>query len=96
MFKGYDWAELLPHFGMEYDIELGEVQLADLQETITSWFGQDEPTDMIATLRQFLSALIVSKQELNYSAPIFQGLLEVEEPMTFCRYFALLLPEMWT
>jgi hypothetical protein len=60
------------------------------------WFGQDEPTEMIAALRQFLSALIESERELHYAAPLFEGLARIEEAYTFCQYFALLLPTMWT
>ena len=96
MFKGYDWVELLPRFGMAYDSELEQVQLFDLQETIISWFGQDEPTEMISALRAFLSALIESKQEFEYSAPLFEGLAQIEDAETFCKYFSILLPQMWT
>ena len=96
MFKGYDWTELLPLFGIEYDSELEQVQLFDLQETITSWFGQEGPTEMIASLHEFLAALIETKQEFEYSAPLFEGLAHIEDAETFCKYFAILLPQMWT
>jgi hypothetical protein len=96
MFKGHDWSELLPSFGMAYDSEHEAVQLDNLQTHITGWFGQDEPTEMIGSLRQFLSAPIESERELHYAATLFEGLAGIEDAHTFCQYFALLLPTMWT
>ncbi|MHC4733439.1 MAG: hypothetical protein ACYTDW_03130 [Planctomycetota bacterium] len=102
-YKGHDWTELLPVFGIEpacETIQMGQLddELHELEVRAGRDILTDEDGERICAMVEFLEALIAQEEQISYAAPVFEGLLKVaqEDVQTFLAYFRTLLPTMWT
>jgi hypothetical protein len=108
-FKGYEWEELAEYWAKKYsareldpapyeeEVE-GETELlAVLRKFIES--GSDDKerlAELAQDVRLFLEALEQEAEKIDYSAPIWHGLRQVEDDYTLLNFTHALLPYMWT
>ncbi|MGO4183012.1 hypothetical protein AB4Z17_17630 [Paenibacillus sp. TAF43_2] len=93
-FKGLDWTELAVKWGITVSNRNDDEILCDLDKRISYSVSLNEvlESNVIDDARKFLSSL--TKNEM-YKQPLFQGLLAIEDDLTFIKYFRVLLPHMW-
>lgn len=107
-FKGWDWTELVPVFGLEAEFEKSENVPASASLAAEVEFGErlaneirsyilrpeEEVKEIIIHLRAFLQKIIDC--ELGYDIPFWQGILNVEDDHTFLQIYAHNVTSMWT
>ncbi len=73
--------------------------LDEIREHIWDAFDdmrQELDMDVQNDMRLFLEELEMQAETICYQAPIWRGLLWIEDDFTFVQFFDLLLPEMLT
>lgn len=97
-FKGYDFTELLDHFGVEYDDKTEADDLSKLRAFLESHMqnAPDVTPQAVAVCREFLKAVTEQEKRYGYRGPLFQGRLDVTNDYTFMREFINMLPGLWT
>ncbi|WP_337100124.1 hypothetical protein [Paenibacillus sp. YIM B09110] len=92
-FKGRDWTELAIRWSIPID-QNEEITLNKVDQIISSVMVDFEVInkEVLMDMREFLREFI--KYE-SYKQPIFEGLMKVEEPNTFIKYYRYLLSQMW-
>lgn len=97
--KGWDWAELTPLTGKDYDeYDEDEDAAKAIREVIDKAAfencGKGNP-EVAAVVRQFLEAL-ENDGMAGYSKPFYRGLREVEHDGTMLQYVSHFLDWLWT
>lgn len=56
----------------------------------------EQQIQMRKDMNSFLEALIKESEELDYSTPVYRGILSIESNHTFAQWFCHNLEKMWT
>ena len=94
-FDGFGYLELAEVWGIPVDKLNDEKNLSLLQARIRG-NGLLDPhpnPQVIKDMRDFLTVL--ADKDDGYAAPLWCGLLAIEDDFTFRQYFCLLLRAMW-
>jgi len=98
-FKGIDWTELSVCFGIIDKVEDWQDDTEILNKTkdyLQSMLLNEHKQDEVAhPLRLFLQKLYDNSLKHKSNAPIWKGLLEVEDNFTFIKYSVILFEHMW-
>lgn len=97
-FEGVDWTELSIYFEIvkqDYDGGQDEKVLLLTKDFLQSVLMSDRETEVANGIRQFLTKLYNNSIEYKHNAPIWKGLLEVNDDFTLIKYTILLLEHMW-
>jgi hypothetical protein len=102
IFKGYDWTELYD-FMCKKEAETDEEKATYIrniaEKTAECLLKGDDPNTIISTdiFREWLKCHIVVhvQQPLCSTLPLLVGLQQIEDDVTFLKYFSLLLETLW-
>ncbi|TQR33947.1 hypothetical protein [Brevibacillus brevis] len=97
-FEGIDWTELSIYFEVveqNYDGGQDEKVLNLTKDFLRSTLMSDREAEVANGIRQFLTKLYKNSIEHKHNAPIWKGLLEVNDDFTLIKYTILLLEHMW-
>lgn len=97
-FEGIDWTELSKYFGIvKYDYESGKDKevLLKTKEYLQNILFSNGEQEVATALRMFLNKLYENSKNFKCNAPIWKGLLEIEDDFTFIKYSIILLDQMW-
>ena len=94
-FKGWDWGELCDPLEVPYvwDTQTtDDLVLKALQDRIYK-ASADEDREVMEICKEFLRALMQYPESCN---PIYEGMIKVDDCVTFFSWFARNLEVMWT
>jgi hypothetical protein len=104
-FEGWDWSELVYHFGLEpgefdpHDMEAEAKPLREYLNKIYKNLVYEQLTEKdkqdILDCREYLEAFIECGKKIHFGMSIYKGLSKVKEDETFLIYFNLLINYMW-
>ncbi len=97
-FKGYDWTELSEALGVIDDRKNYEMSDIELLRKTKKEFHIFRPNpDNVEKCREFIRALLKEERKIGSSAaPVWQGLLEIDDDSTFMQFLYYLLELAWS
>jgi len=101
---GSDWTELGEMFGILCDDDDAQTarhvrnKIGELADRFVLRDPAPLPEDFrrLELIRGFVSLLRDGSRGIGYCAPLWQGLLEIQDDWTFLRFVMVLLEFMWT
>jgi len=97
-FRGHDYTELFPHLGITYDDDDYDGDIVALKEKLNSMMGQvyanEDVSEEVFAIKVYLRAM--AETGIDYWAPVWDGLVEVEDDGTFLQACYALADHMWT
>jgi hypothetical protein len=96
-FKGWDWVEIAPIFGIESGRDEDQL-LEELQQKLDDLMMDviDDKRNGAVQIRQLRKfACAISKNSISYDAPLFKGLCNIKDDATFLKWMAEILGHMW-
>lgn len=92
-FLGRDWTEISKHFGIDCSNE--QEALIKTKAHINSVLMTEQENVAATEIRVFVKALFERAEGKYDNAPLWKGLLEMENDYTFLKYTSILIDHMW-
>jgi len=94
-FKGFDWTELSKVLKLDLDIS-DKLLLRETQKILLSAIAHSNEKKVAKLIKKFLQALHKESKRINYSAPLWKGMLKIKSDETLIKHTVELLDSMWT
>jgi len=95
-FEGFDWTELTIAFGIYNESDENEIIIKKTKDYLIENYLPTANGEVADTIRSYLGALFDRCSKVGrYSAPLWRGLIQIEDDRTLIKYTAVLLEHLW-